>query len=71
MAEKTQRTRFGLLRHAETVWNREKKIQGVGDSPLTREGSRQAETYRANRGIRLTIPVIGRTATEKLRFEFR
>ena len=43
--EKTQSTRFGLLRHAETVWNREKKIQGVSDSPLTREGSRMAEKW--------------------------
>ena len=45
MAEKTQSTRFGLLRHAETVWNRAKKIQGVSDSPLTREGSRLAEEW--------------------------
>jgi probable phosphoglycerate mutase len=45
VAEKTQRTRFGLLRHAETLWNREKRIQGVSDSPLTREGYRQAEKW--------------------------
>ncbi len=30
--------RFGLIRHAQTVWNREKKIQGHSDSPLTPEG---------------------------------
>ena len=35
-------TRFGLIRHAETVWNREKKIQGQTDSPLTRQGISQA-----------------------------
>lgn len=29
---------FGLLRHGETVWNREKKIQGLKDSPLTPNG---------------------------------
>ena len=67
MAEKTQSTRFGLLRHAETVWNREKKIQGVSDSPLTREGSRLAEKWGEElSGIswdRILVSDIGR-ATE-------
>lgn len=31
-------TWFGLLRHAETVWNRQKRIQGRMDSPLTETG---------------------------------
>ena len=31
-------TIFGLLRHAETEWNREKRIQGQQDTPLTAEG---------------------------------
>lgn len=31
-------TNFGLLRHAETVWNRQKRIQGRKDSPLTEAG---------------------------------
>ena len=35
-------TRFGLVRHAQTIWNREKKIQGQNDSPLTSEGRTQA-----------------------------
>ena len=35
-------TRFGLIRHAQTVWNREKKIQGHSDSPLTADGENQA-----------------------------
>ena len=38
-------TRFGLIRHAQTVWNREKKIQGHSDSPLTAEGARQATSW--------------------------
>lgn len=31
-----------LLRHGETVWNREKRWQGRGDSPLTLRGIAQA-----------------------------
>ncbi len=38
-------TRFGLIRHAETQWNREKRIQGQTDSPLTRRGILQAEKW--------------------------
>ncbi|MBW1816455.1 MAG: histidine phosphatase family protein [Deltaproteobacteria bacterium] len=38
-------TRFGLIRHAETRWNRGKRIQGQHDSPLTREGERQAKLW--------------------------
>lgn len=36
------RTLFALLRHGETSWNREKRIQGQSESPLTLEGKRQA-----------------------------
>ncbi len=35
-------TRFGLIRHAETLWNREKRIQGHLDSELTPAGRRHA-----------------------------
>jgi len=38
-------TRFGLIRHAETVWNRERRVQGQLDSPLTPEGEQQAERW--------------------------
>lgn len=38
-------TRFGLIRHAETVWNREKRIQGHQDSPLTPEGEMMADRW--------------------------
>lgn len=31
-------TLIGLFRHGQTVWNVEKRIQGQGDSPLTRDG---------------------------------
>jgi probable phosphoglycerate mutase len=40
-------TRFGLIRHAQTIWNREKRIQGHQDAPLTPEGDRQARNWRA------------------------
>ena len=41
MIKPPQITRFGLIRHAETLWNRQKRIQGHSDSPLTAEGERQ------------------------------
>ena len=37
--------RFGLIRHAQTIWNREKKIQGHSDAPLTAVGERQASSW--------------------------
>ena len=38
-------TYFALLRHAETEWNREKRIQGHQDSVLTSSGQRQAQRW--------------------------
>jgi probable phosphoglycerate mutase len=38
-------TRFGVIRHAETVWNRARRVQGQMDSPLTEDGERQAERW--------------------------
>ncbi|CAA7621321.1 putative phosphoglycerate mutase GpmB [Candidatus Terasakiella magnetica] len=34
-----------LIRHGETVWNRELRVQGHGDSPLTPKGIAQARAY--------------------------
>jgi probable phosphoglycerate mutase len=45
MIKKSNVTRFGLIRHAQTVWNQEKKIQGHSDSPLTADGVRQASSW--------------------------
>ena len=42
MASDKHITRFGLVRHAQTVWNREKRIQGQRDTPLTSDGKSQA-----------------------------
>ena len=36
---------FGLIRHAQTVWNQEKRMQGQSDSPLTGEGEDQARKW--------------------------
>lgn len=36
-------TRFIVVRHGETQWNVETRIQGQGDSPLTAAGRAQAE----------------------------
>ena len=42
MQNQSNITRFGLVRHAQTIWNREKKIQGQKDTPLTSNGKTQA-----------------------------
>ncbi len=38
-------TIFGLLRHGETVWNSQKRIQGFCNSPLTEAGREQAHKW--------------------------
>mgnify|MGYP002750153091 CR=1 FL=1 len=38
-------TRFALIRHAETEWNREKRIQGQQDASLTSLGRQQAQRW--------------------------
>jgi probable phosphoglycerate mutase len=43
--DKSPITQFALLRHAETEWNREKRIQGQQDAPLTSDGRQQAEEW--------------------------
>ena len=40
-----QPTRFGLIRHGETQWNRQKKIQGQTDTRLSREGRTQVQLW--------------------------
>lgn len=43
-----------LLRHGETEWNREGRLQGRGDSPLTERGLEQAESlarFAASMGV--------------------
>jgi probable phosphoglycerate mutase len=39
----TLRTRFIVVRHGETQWNVERRVQGWGDSALTANGIAQAE----------------------------
>lgn len=45
MHDQYNTSRFGLIRHAQTVWNRDKKIQGHSDSPLTTDGEKQASSW--------------------------
>ena len=47
-------TRFGLLRHAETEWNKQKRIQGHSDSPLTAAGKASANHWGS---ILKTFPI--------------
>ena len=44
-SNKSSITQFALLRHAETAWNREKRIQGQQDAPLTSDGRQQAKEW--------------------------
>jgi len=37
--------RLGLIRHARTPWNREKRIQGSSDIPLSPEGKKEAARW--------------------------
>jgi probable phosphoglycerate mutase len=45
MAQNHERTVFGLLRHAATHWNEQKRIQGHRDSPLTEQGIIRAQGW--------------------------
>ena len=40
-----QITRFGLIRHAQTLWNQEGRIQGHRDSALTEGGKHDADDW--------------------------
>ncbi len=43
--EALDRLRFGILRHARTLWNDLGRIQGQQDSPLTETGRRDADRW--------------------------
>jgi probable phosphoglycerate mutase len=45
MQNQPKTTRFGLVRHGETMFNREKRIQGHGDSPLTENGKNRVAQW--------------------------
>ncbi len=47
-----------LLRHGETIWNREGRLQGRADSPLTERGRAQARAM----GDRLALELAGGAA---------
>jgi probable phosphoglycerate mutase len=39
------KTRFGLIRHAMTVWNEQRRIQGQQDSPVSHTGEDQIDLW--------------------------
>jgi len=45
-----------LLRHGETIWNRQRRVQGHKDSPLTLNGIRQAERFGRRLAVLLEAP---------------
>ncbi|MBW2651389.1 MAG: histidine phosphatase family protein [Deltaproteobacteria bacterium] len=38
-----------LVRHGQTLWNREKRVQGVSDIALSKRGSAQADSLATAR----------------------
>lgn len=44
----TATTTFGLIRHAMTLWNEKKRIQGQDNSPLSPLGIQMAESWAAD-----------------------
>ena len=58
-------TRFLIVRHGETLWNREHRIQGQRNSELSSAGVRQAQAtaqrLRGEGGVRLIASDLGRT----------
>ena len=61
----TPRTTLVFIRHGETVWNREERFQGHGDSALTETGRSQAQAVgRRLRGVSHDLMIssdLGRT----------
>jgi probable phosphoglycerate mutase len=62
MPDRVSHTRFGLIRHAQTVWNLEKMIQGQKDSPLTTAGREQSRIW----GEQLALLPFNRILTSDL-----
>ncbi len=58
-------TRFLIVRHGETLWNREHRIQGQRNSGLSAAGERQAlataQRLRGEAAVRLVSSDLGRT----------
>src|SRR5262245_33550386 len=52
---------FAILRHAATVWNEERRLQGTTDTPLSPSGEAQARSWRlpspADQWRRLSSPL--------------
>lgn len=61
-----------LMRHGETAWNLEGRLQGRGDSPLTARGRQQAawlgDLTRGVAGARLSSPLGRADQTARLAF---
>ena len=61
---------FAVLRHAPTVWNGERRLQGATDIPLSAEGEAAAKGWRlpppADRWKRMCSPLIRARRTAEL-----
>ncbi len=61
-----QQTRIYLVRHGQTQWNMDKRMQGQKDSPLTEKGMRQAKNLH-NRLLGENIGSIYSSTSERAR----
>jgi probable phosphoglycerate mutase len=61
---------FAILRHAPTVWNGERRLQGTTDIPLSADGEAAARSWRlpapADRWKRLSSPLVRARRTAEL-----
>jgi probable phosphoglycerate mutase len=61
---------FAVLRHAPTVWNGEKRLQGMSDTPLSPDGEALARTWRlpppADGWRRFSSPLLRARCTAEL-----
>jgi probable phosphoglycerate mutase len=55
MPERVKHPDLFVIRHTETQWNRQGRLQGQGDSPLTLDGIRQALAVGVTTASRLPV----------------
>ena len=65
-----------VVRHGETIWNVERKVQGITDIPLTLKGIKEAEELQTlistlNIDVVISSPLIRARETAKILVDFK